>query len=161
MWNGDCFYIKTSLSVMIPHRHCFSSAVSVLHSFRCCLEKSVVWRLDFHTDRIVKWFCFLSFVFAILTLFWRNCNCNPSSFGKRHFWINPFHPSTLVRLSGAGSRWQPAKQGPPGFYFLFLFFLKWVMEWGVSMEIILKKNKNKKFNYSVLGFDEGMLVFVS
>jgi len=25
------------------------------------------------------------------------------------------HPSMLVRLSGAGSRWQPAKQHPPGF----------------------------------------------
>jgi len=29
---------------------------------------------------------------------------------------NPsIHPSILVRLSGAGSRWQLAKQGPPGF----------------------------------------------
>jgi len=25
------------------------------------------------------------------------------------------HPSILIRLSAAGSRWQPAKQGPPGF----------------------------------------------
>jgi len=25
------------------------------------------------------------------------------------------HPSILFRLSGAGLRWQPAKQGPPGF----------------------------------------------
>jgi len=30
------------------------------------------------------------------------------------------HPSILVRLSGAGSQWQPAKQGPPRLPSLFI-----------------------------------------
>jgi len=37
------------------------------------------------------------------------------SFIIQSLFVTYVHPSIFVRLSGAGSRWQSAKQGPPGF----------------------------------------------